>query len=169
MNEGAERLRTLRTRLLSLAAVHADRRVTEELAGAGARKWHYAVLATLDEFGPASQSRLSDRTRVYRSDLVAVLNELSGRGQIERAPDPADKRRNLVRITAAGRRQLHTLDQLLAAVDDDVFAPLTPAQRAQLTDLLTILVDHHGNREDPHDRTARRHDRGPGGGDPRSR
>lgn len=144
MNEGAERLRTLRTRLLSLAATHSDRRVIEELARAGARKWHYAALATLEEFGPASQSALSDRTRIYRSDLVAVLDELAGRGQVERAPDPADRRRNLVRITASGRRQLRRLDKLLTAVDDDVFAPLTPAQRDQLTELLTILVDHHG-------------------------
>ncbi|WP_250006382.1 MarR family winged helix-turn-helix transcriptional regulator [Actinoplanes sp. M2I2] len=147
MSDGAERLRTLRTRLLSLAAMHSDRRVNEQLARADARKWHYAVLATLDEFGPASQAQLSDRTRVYRSDLVAVLNELADRGQVDRAPDPADKRRNLVRITTAGRRQLRRLDKILAAVDDEVFAPLDPAQRAQLTDLLTILVDRQG---EPH-------------------
>jgi DNA-binding MarR family transcriptional regulator len=147
VNEGAQRLRTLRTRLLSLSALHSDRRVSEELARAGARKWHYAALATLDEFGPASQAQLSDRTRIYRSDLVAVLNELAERGEVERAPDPADRRRNLVRVTASGRRQLRRLDKLLAAVDDEVFAPLTPAQRAQLTELLTILVDHHGDPE----------------------
>lgn len=146
MNEGAQRLRTLRTRLLGLAAMHSDRRVNDELARVGARKWHYAVLATLDEFGPASQSRLSDRTRIYRSDLVAVLNELAEREQVDRAPDPADKRRNLVRITGAGRRALRELDRVLAAVEDEVLAPLTAAQRAQLTDLLTILVDHHSDR-----------------------
>ena len=140
---GAERLRTLRTRLLSLAAMHSDRRVNEELARADARKWHYAVLATLDEFGPASQSQLSDRTRIYRSDLVAVLNELTARGQVSRAPDPDDRRRNLVTLTPDGRRGLHTLDKILADVEAEVFAPLTPEQRAQLTTLLTLLVTHH--------------------------
>ncbi|MBU2664913.1 MarR family transcriptional regulator [Actinoplanes bogorensis] len=136
----------MRTRLLSLAAMHSDRRVNEELARADARKWHYAVLATLDESGPASQAQLSDRTRIYRSDLVSVLNELTTRGQVTRVPDPDDRRRNLVTLTADGRRQLHTLDAILADVDDEVFAPLTPAQREQLTTLLTLLLSHHGER-----------------------
>ncbi|MEV6368780.1 MarR family winged helix-turn-helix transcriptional regulator [Micromonospora musae] len=141
---GAQRLRDLRTRLLSQAATQADRRVNEELARADARKWHYAVLATLDEFGAVSQAELSDRTRIYRSDLVAVINELTARGQVERAPDPADRRRNLITLTPQGRRQLHKLDKLLADVEDEVLAPLTGAEREQLARLLTVLVEQHG-------------------------
>ena len=140
---GAERLRTMRTRLLSLAAMHSDRRVNEELARADARKWHYAVLATLDEFGPVSQAQLSDRTRIYRSDLVAVINELAERGHLDRSPDPTDRRRNLVTLTATGRRHLRKLDNILADVEAEVFAPLTQAQRTELTKLLTLLVTHH--------------------------
>ncbi|MEU6207988.1 MarR family transcriptional regulator [Micromonospora musae] len=141
---GAQRLRNLRTRLLSQAAMQADRRVNEELARADARKWHYAVLATLDEFGAVSQAELSDRTRIYRSDLVAVINELTAREQVERAPDPADRRRNLITLTPQGRRQLHKLDKLLADVEDEVLSPLTAAEREQLARLLTALVEQHG-------------------------
>lgn len=143
MDDTAARLRALPTRLLSLAAMHSDRRVNEALARADARKWHYAVLATLAEFGPASQARLSDRTRIHRSDVVAVVGELAERGQVERATDPADRRRNVVTLTGAGRRQLRRLDRLLAGVQDDVFAALTPAQREQLTGLLAVLVEDH--------------------------
>ncbi|MEV4636761.1 MarR family transcriptional regulator [Actinoplanes sp. NPDC049548] len=146
MSDSAERLRKLPTRLLSLAAIHSDRRVTEELARADARKWHYAVLATLDEFAPASQAELSSRTGIHRSDLVAVINELADRGFIQRAPDPADRRRNVVTLTGPGRRQLLRLDGLIADVEDEVLAPLTPEQRDQLTGLLCALVDHHGRR-----------------------
>ncbi|RKN25603.1 MarR family transcriptional regulator [Micromonospora musae] len=124
--------------------MQADRRVNEELARADARKWHYAVLATLDEFGAVSQAELSDRTRIYRSDLVAVINELAARDQVERAPDPADRRRNLITLTPQGRRQLHKLDKLLADVEDEVLAPLTAAEREQLARLLTALVEQHG-------------------------
>ena len=141
--EAAGRLRGLPTRLLSLAALRSDRVVTEALAAVGARKWHYAVLATLEQFGAASQAQLSDRTRIYRSDLVSVLNELADEGFVERGPDPADRRRNVVSLTTAGRRRLKRLDKLVAAVQDDVFAPLDAAQRAQLAALLTVLVDHH--------------------------
>ncbi len=86
------RLRRLPSRLLTQTAMHADRLVNEGLARADDRKWHYAVLAALQEFGPASQAALSRRTGIYRSDLVAVINELAGRGLIERAPDPGPPR-----------------------------------------------------------------------------
>ncbi|GIF74354.1 MarR family winged helix-turn-helix transcriptional regulator [Asanoa siamensis] len=145
MTERVDRLRNLRTRLLSLAANHSDRLVNEALATADARKWHYAVLATLAEQGPASQSQLSDRTGIYRSDVVAVLNELATRGQVDRAPNPADRRQNVITLTPAGRRQLGKLDRILSGVEEELLAPLTMPERAQLTRLLTTLVDHHGH------------------------
>src|SRR3712207_1895073 len=91
-HETATRLLRLRPRLLSMAAIHSDRRVNEEQARVDARKWHYAVLATLEQVGPASQADLSGRTGIYRSDLVAVINELADQGLVERAPNPADRR-----------------------------------------------------------------------------
>jgi DNA-binding MarR family transcriptional regulator len=137
------RLRRLPTRLLSLAATMTDRLVNEALAGANARKWHYAVLATLDEFGAASQAELSGRTRIYRSDLVAVINELAEQGMVKRSPDPADGRRNVITLTGSGRRQLAKLDRLLADVEAEALAPLSATQREQLTRLLGAIVDHH--------------------------
>ena len=56
------RLRHLPSRLLTQVAMHADRLANQGLARADARKWHYAVLAALQEFGPASQAALSRRT-----------------------------------------------------------------------------------------------------------
>ncbi|WP_329031375.1 MarR family transcriptional regulator [Streptomyces sp. NBC_01725] len=140
----AARLRNLGTRLLSLAAIHSDRLVNEELARVGARKWHYAVLATLDEFGPASQSELSRRTGIHRSDMVAVINELADQGRVERSPNPADRRQNIIAVTEQGHRLIRELDSLLAEVENVVLAPLNPSEREELTRLLAALVDHHG-------------------------
>ncbi|MFE5331286.1 MarR family winged helix-turn-helix transcriptional regulator [Embleya sp. NPDC056575] len=140
----AARLRNLGTRLLSLAAIQSDRLVNEELGRTGTRKWHYAALATLDEFGPASQAELSRRTGIYRSDMVAVVNELADRGLVERSPNPADRRQNIIAVTKQGRRKLLKLDKLLAEVENNVLAPLTPQEREQLARLLAALVDHHG-------------------------
>jgi MarR family transcriptional regulator, lower aerobic nicotinate degradation pathway regulator len=140
----AARLQNLGTRLLSLAAIRSDRLVNEELARAGARKWHYAALATLDEFGPASQAELSRRTGIYRSDMVTVINELADRGLVERSPNPADRRQNIIAVTKQGHRQLLKLDKLLTEVENEVLAPLTPPEREQLSRLLAALVDHRG-------------------------
>jgi DNA-binding MarR family transcriptional regulator len=136
-------LRSLPSRLLTHTAMYAERLVTEGLAGADARKWHYAVLVSLRELGPASQATLSRRAGIYRSDLVAVINELAERGHVERAPDPADRRRNVITLTEPGRRHLRRLDKLLATIQDELLAPLDPAERDQLTRLLTRLLDHH--------------------------
>ena len=137
------RLRHLPSRLLTQVAMHADRLANQGLARADARKWHYAVLAALQEFGPASQAALSRRTGIYRSDLVAVINELAGRGLIERAPDPADRRRNVITMTPQGRRYLRQLDQLVATIQDDLLAPLSQPERDQLVRLLARLLDYH--------------------------
>jgi MarR family transcriptional regulator, lower aerobic nicotinate degradation pathway regulator len=137
------RLRRLPTRLLSHVAMYSDRLVNEGLARADARKWHYAVLATLQESGPASQVELSRRTGIYRSDVVAVINELADRNLVERAPDPADRRRNVITMTRQGHDHLRRLDRLVATLQDEVLAPLTQPERDQLTELLTRLLDYH--------------------------
>ncbi|MFC9744252.1 MarR family winged helix-turn-helix transcriptional regulator [Streptomyces niveus] len=138
-----DRLRQRASRLLSQVATRSDRLINEGLAQADARKWHYAVLASLQDFGPASQAALSKRTGIYRSDMVGVLNELAQRQLVERAPDPDDQRRNVITISTAGRRQLRRLDKVLDALHDELLAPLDPAERDQFVRLLTRLLDHH--------------------------
>jgi DNA-binding MarR family transcriptional regulator len=144
-----DRLRRRASRLLSQMSTRSDRLMNDGLAQVEARKWHYAVLASLQEFGPGSQATLSRRTGIYRSDMVGVLNELAERGLVERAPDPDDRRRNVITITAQGRRHLRRLDQVLDDLHEELLAPLTPTERDQLIQLLTRLLDHHTQQTPP--------------------
>jgi DNA-binding MarR family transcriptional regulator len=143
------RLRRLPSRLLSQAATHADRLVTAGLSEVGGHKWHYTVLASLADVGPGSQATLSRRTGIHRSDMVAIINELVGHGFVERAPDPADRRRNVITITTRGRDRLADLDDRLAGLQNALLAPLTAAERDQLTELLIRLADYHAARQSP--------------------
>jgi DNA-binding MarR family transcriptional regulator len=136
------RIQQLPTWLISRAYAHSHRLLAEGFAAAGVRGYHYRLLAALDEFGPASQADLGRRTSIDRSDVVAALNELAGRGLIQRAPDPDDRRRNVITITPAGSEQLRTLDQILEGVQEKLLAPLSGADRTQLLRLLTRLVEH---------------------------
>ncbi|WP_423834296.1 MarR family winged helix-turn-helix transcriptional regulator [Streptomyces manipurensis] len=138
-----DRLRHRASRLVSQLSTRSDRLVGEGLARADARKWHYAVLASLEDLGPASQAELSRRTGIYPSDMVGVLNELAERGLVVRAPDPADQRRNTITISASGSRRLRRLDKVLDELHEELLAPLSPAEREQFVRLLTRLVDHH--------------------------
>ncbi|MEV7009271.1 MarR family transcriptional regulator [Streptosporangium sp. NPDC051022] len=146
------RLRAIPSRLLAGAAIVADRLVSERLAAEGARKWHFAALVALAEAGAASQAELSRRTGIYRSDMVAVLNELADAEHIRREPDPADRRRNVITLTPAGHRHLERLDTLIADAQRELLAPLTPGQQDELTHLLTVLTEHHRpSHPRPHD------------------
>ncbi|EOM76621.1 MarR family transcriptional regulator [Rhodococcus rhodnii] len=131
-----QRLRGQLSRLLGLTAAQTHRVAGDALGAVGAHKDHFISLAALDEFGPLSQAKLSSHTRIYTSDLVAVLARLEQDGYVSRAPDPADKRRNVVTITDRGRTRLTELDGILAVVNERILAPLEQAERAQLFDLL---------------------------------
>jgi DNA-binding MarR family transcriptional regulator len=140
------RLRTLATWLLNQAAIPGNRLVAAALAGAGRRRHHYTLLTALDEFGPASQADLSRLTMIDGSDMVATINELTAQGLVERTPDPDDLRRNVITLTPTGRQHLRTLDRLVDSVQDALLAPLSAAERAQLVDMLSRVVDHHAQR-----------------------
>src|SRR6266536_1417595 len=131
------------TWLISRVYAYSHRLVAEGFAAAGVRGYHYRLLAALEEFGPASQASLGRRTSIDRSDVVAALNELAGRGLIRRSPDPDDRRRNVITITPAGTEHLRLLEGVLAGVQDQLLAPLSATERTQLTRLLTRVLEHH--------------------------
>ncbi|GAB3929986.1 hypothetical protein GCM10029976_030800 [Kribbella albertanoniae] len=120
--------------------------MVDGFSSVGARGYHYRVLATLEDFGPASQATLGRRSGIHLSDMVATVNELAELAFVERAADPADRRRNVISLTKAGKRQLRRLENRLAASQDELLAPLSPEERASLTGLLATLLDHHNRR-----------------------
>ncbi|MGJ6969424.1 MarR family winged helix-turn-helix transcriptional regulator [Streptosporangium sp. G11] len=132
--------------LLGQTANHAHRLVGDGFSSVGARGYHYRLLATLERFGPASQAALGRRSGIHLSDMVATINELADHGLVERAPDPSDRRRNIISLTSAGKRQLRRLEKRLAECQDELLAPLSPEERQGLTELLSRLLDHHNRR-----------------------
>lgn len=74
--------------------------------------------------------------------MNAIVNSLAEQSWLQRAADPGDKRRNVITITSAGRRQLRRLDQILAELDDEVFAPLSATEKQQLIDMLGRVLAH---------------------------
>ena len=144
-DETPARLKAKSTWLISQVAARSHGLLTERLAAAGARGYHYRLLAALADFGPSSQASLGRRTRMDRSDVVAAVGELAAEGLVERAADPADRRRNVVTLTPRGTVRLERLDQVLAAVQDELLAPLSGAERAELARLLARLLDSPGS------------------------
>lgn len=128
------------TWLLSRANARSQRLLAEAFAAEGVRGYHFRLLAALDQYGAASQADLGRHTGIDRSDVVATLNDLVGAGLAERAPDPTDRRRNVVTLTAQGATTLDRLDAVLDEVQDAVLAPLTANERKTLVRLLAKLT-----------------------------
>ncbi|PTR28995.1 DNA-binding MarR family transcriptional regulator [Rhodococcus sp. OK519] len=133
---------------ITQTAHHAHRVVAEGFSSVDARGFHYRLLATLEESGPASQAELGRRSGIHASDVVAAINELADRDLVERTPDATDRRRNVISLTTAGKRQLRRLEKRLAESQDELLAPLSPEERGQLTGLLSKLLAHHAALSD---------------------
>lgn len=134
------RLTKLPSWLAGQAAQRASRLVNEALGEEGFRRHHFAVMTALAEDGAASQADLGRRVWLDRSDLHAVLNELERDGQVLRKQDARDRRRNLVELTPAGVKTLKRLDARVDAAQEEFVAPLTAAERGELTRLLAAVA-----------------------------
>ncbi|MBL1104550.1 MarR family transcriptional regulator [Streptomyces sp. 5-8] len=143
MEEVPERLAAKPSWLITQLAVHARRLVFDGFTAAGARGYHYRILAALDEFGAASQAELGRRCRMDRSDVVAAVGGLVDQGFVDKAPDPDHGRRNKVTLTRAGAQQLQRLDRALDRAQDDLLQPLSAEDREVLTRLLTRVLARH--------------------------
>lgn len=143
MDEIPERLAVKPSWLITQLAMHARRLVFDGFTAAGARGYHYRILAALHEFGPASQAQLGRRCRIDRSDVVAAVNELVEQGFVDRSPDPEHGRRNRVTLTGSGLEQLRRMDAVLDQVQDDLLEPLSAEDRQALTRLLSRVLAHH--------------------------
>ena len=109
----------------------------------GLHPYHYAVLAVLDEGSRETQGAIADALNYDRGQLVGLLDELEERGLIERKRDPADRRRQSVRMTPEGKSALTKLRALTLKLENDFLANLDVDQRAALHGLLRELARQH--------------------------
>jgi DNA-binding MarR family transcriptional regulator len=110
---------------------------------AGLHPYHHAILAVLDEGSVATQGAIADSLGFDKGQLVGLLDELEDAGLVERRRDPDDRRRQLVRMTARGRKTLERLRRLSNQLEDEFLASLSDEERAQLHTLLLRLAEQH--------------------------
>jgi DNA-binding MarR family transcriptional regulator len=79
---------------------------------------------------------LSERLLVTRPSISGLLDTLQTKGLIARTPAVDDRRRVHVRLTPAGRELLERHAAAHARCQDELFADLSPDERAQLVVLL---------------------------------
>jgi DNA-binding MarR family transcriptional regulator len=110
---------------------------------AGMHPYHHAILAVLDEGSRDTQGQIADALGYDKGQLVGLLDELEEAALVQRQRDPNDRRRQIVRMTPAGRKHLEKLRKLSAKIEDDFLEPLSEKERQQLHALLLRLAEEH--------------------------
>jgi DNA-binding MarR family transcriptional regulator len=123
-----------RANALSLAAGNAA------LAGQGLRVRSYSVLALAVDGRRPSQRELAELLRLDPSQVVALVDDLQGRGLVTREPDPSDRRANVVIATDEGRATFAAASVEVEAAQDRLLGELASEEREQLARLLRRLA-----------------------------
>ena len=96
------------------------------------------LLTLLDrEGGTATQDTLSNLMFVDRSNAGRALQHLEQAGHIERRKDDADKRTNLVQITAQGQTTVAEISKLRREMAQSFFGALNADEAASIVELLS--------------------------------
>lgn len=96
----------------------------------------YAVLLVLHNEPGIDQRRLGEHASLDKSTGSGVIARMEARGLITRRRDRTDGRRNLLSLTAAGRRQLFGHAAGVMSVQRELLEPLAPAQRLKFLSLM---------------------------------
>jgi DNA-binding MarR family transcriptional regulator len=104
----------------------------DQLAAAGLSQHQHAILCCLDEYGPACQKDLALRLGIDSGDIVAFIDGLQAKGLTQRERDERDRRRQIVSVTAGGKRTLRKIERMLDAAEPGILAALTETERGEL-------------------------------------
>src|SRR4051795_2439006 len=127
--------------LLALLGHEAMRRLRAAHTAHNLKPRQFQILGLLHDHGGQAQRDLMAEMDVDPSILVTLLNPLEADGLVARERDPADRRRHLVTLTAAGERALDSASRAQKDTEDQLFASLDDDQREQLGALLIALRD----------------------------
>jgi DNA-binding MarR family transcriptional regulator len=89
-------------------------------------------------------SRLAELLGVTKQAASRLADDMVALGYLERAADPADRRRTRLRLSAAGERIRARALAESHAIEDELRARFGAAPVGQLRALLTDFVERHG-------------------------
>jgi DNA-binding MarR family transcriptional regulator len=141
-----EELRACTAFLLARVGYAIKLSAIEEFERDGFSMYQYSVLAVLGEGVKETQATIADTLNLDRGQLVGVLDELEEAGLIERRRDQTDRRRHMVSLTPAGKRQLVKMRTIVKRIEDSFLAPLDDKARTALHDALLCVAANNDCR-----------------------
>lgn len=122
--------------LISRVGQLAQRRFAERMETLGLTPRMWGALNVLDAEGAITQHALCRGVGMDPSSMVATLDELEAKGMVQRRQHPTDRRAHALHLTAKGRKTLLAGRELARSSQEELLAPLSAPERAELHDLL---------------------------------
>jgi DNA-binding MarR family transcriptional regulator len=135
------------TRLLLEARRALATDLDEDLAERGypdVRPGHAALFLSVDRRSGSRITDLAEGSRLTKQAMMAMVDDLEGRGYVRRVPDPADARAKLVRLTARGRRAAAECRRAIQSLDQRTKRRLGERSYDTLLESLEILITEDG-------------------------
>jgi DNA-binding MarR family transcriptional regulator len=130
--------------LLSSVGFGAAFRFRSVIAPAGLQPQEFAVLRQVAMAEGISQQACGAALKVAPSRMVALVDDLEGKGFVERRTNPEDRRTRALHVTAKGRKAFSAALEAVMRNEAEVYAVLSDAEKAELRRLLQIVAAQLG-------------------------
>ena len=118
----------------ALSLVQAD--LAQVLGALELRAVSFSALSIVVRNPGINQTQLAEALKIERSNLVQLIDELSGRALLARTPVAGDRRRYALMPTTAGKTLCARAEAAVAAHEVRVFSMLDSGEKATLLALL---------------------------------
>jgi DNA-binding MarR family transcriptional regulator len=141
--------------LVAQVGAHAAAKFAERLGPLGLTPAHVGLLRVIAGSAGSSQQDVAERLGLFPSRLVALVDELQGRGLVQRLENPRDRRIYLLQLTGRGKEVLQSVGRVAREHQDGLLAALNQEERSLLASLLSRVADQQGLRPGVHPGFAR--------------
>jgi DNA-binding MarR family transcriptional regulator len=102
----------------------------------------WRIMAVLGEYPGVSADEVSLKTQIEKSILSRAISKLLQRKLLERAFDPADKRRSMLRLTETGLSVYDELVPMSYDYEQELLTCFNDTERQQFSELIDRLYEH---------------------------
>ena len=130
--------------LLVQLGMEAARQFGEQIAPLGVEPRHVGMLMRLAANEGKAQQVIGELIGLNPTQTVFLVDELEGRGFVERRRNPADRRSHALYLTPAGRDMLSKVREAGRVHQARLGASLSETEQEQLTELLRRIARDQG-------------------------
>jgi DNA-binding MarR family transcriptional regulator len=126
--------------LVEAASRQSEQLLTVALDEIGLRPNQFAVMDVVDNM-EMNQGLISQRTRLNRSVMVAIIDDLEHMKFVVREVNPHNRREYLIKLTDRGRDKLAEANKVANGVQKKLLAPLTKHEQEMVCKMLEKITN----------------------------